>query len=553
MEKNSSSPNAEAPKGLLRDAQAPRSLQNPPPSLPSPPPSSSSADVAVDLSQLSPQEAADHLFRKSEILAPMVRASTTPLRVQALSHGASLTYTEELVDRSIIPTERIINVELGTIDYRMPIQTYSKKVQKRMTADKDNPDSKHGAILLRIDPFLERNRLIYQVGTGESNLALQAATKVINDVNGMDVNMGCPKKFSVSGGMGSALLSDTKRACDIISTLRRNLSKPVSAKIRLLDPEDPRPTLDFVRALIKSGANAITIHGRVVGDESHTNARWPTLVEVVKQLKQTEGVPIIVNGDLYTRADIREMKRRTGCDGVMLARPALYNISLFQKGEDKKESGKPDDEWECKKDEIPISQFQTTNHDGYYGYDSPLLHSRTKVVQEYIAHCVRYRAHSKNAKYVVCEVMNSRRAPNNRVPFLKMAFEGGQTIQSVCKCKSLDDLVRVWDVKWSIPLPSARTAADDAMQSAVVGKNGRTNDNRKDAGTPGDLHKYDDRYFLDSDRFCKERADAVAAALASSNKANSDGDEDEKKTEDGCEDNGIRSGDEGPDVKRRKI
>lgn len=86
--------------------------------------------------------------------------------------------------------------------------------------------------------------------------------------------MGCPKKFSVSGGMGSALLSDVKRACDIIFTLRRNLSKPVSAKIRLLDPDDPKPTFDFVRSLINAGANAITIHGRIVGDESHTTARW---------------------------------------------------------------------------------------------------------------------------------------------------------------------------------------------------------------------------------------------------------------------------------------
>lgn len=412
-------------------------------------------------------------------------------------------------------------------------------MQKRLAADKDNPDSKNGAVLLRIDPFVEKNKLIYQIGTGEATLALEAATKVINDVNGMDVNMGCPKKFSTSGGMGSALLSDVKRACDIISTLRRNLSKPVSAKIRLLDPDDPRPTLDFVRALIQAGANAITIHGRVVGDESHTMARWSTLVEVVRQLKQTESVPIIVNGDLYTREDIREMKRRTGCDGVMLARPALYNISLFQKGEE--EGGPPPNE---QKEDIPLPQFQTTNHKGYYGYNSPLLHSRTKIVQEYVAHCVRYRAHSKNAKYVVCEMMTSRRAPTNRTPFFNMGFEGGQTIQSVCQVRSLDDLVKVWDVKWNIPLPGA-TTTDDVMHNSTI---------NKDAETPGDLHNYDDRYFLDPDRFRKERTDAVDAALASSNdSAKLNGDEDEKKTEDCCEAGMICSRDNGPATKRPKL
>ena len=279
---------------ILQDAQSPHSLHTPPPKLPQ-----HDADANnIDLSQLSAREAANHLFLNSEILAPMVRASTTPLRTLALSHGATLTYTEELVDRSITPTERILNTQLGTIDYRVPFHTYSKKVQRRMLSDKDNPDSKNGAVLLRIDPLVEHNKLIYQIGTGESSLAVKAAEKVIADFVGVDVNMGCPKKFSVSGGMGSALLGDTKRACDIISTLRRNLgNKPVSAKIRLLDESDPRPTLDFVRALIQAGANAITIHGRIAGDEAHVNARWETLVEVVRQLKQTESVPIIVNGD----------------------------------------------------------------------------------------------------------------------------------------------------------------------------------------------------------------------------------------------------------------
>jgi len=320
-------------------------------------------------------------------------------------------------------------------------------------------------------------------------------------VNGMDVNMGCPKKFSVSGGMGSALLSDVKRACDIISTLRRNLSKPVTAKIRLLDPNDPQPTLDFVRSLIKAGANAITIHGRIVGDESHTMARWTTLVEVVKQLKQTESVPIIVNGDLYTRADIREMKRRTGCDGIMLARPALYNISLFRRGQDETTH----DADTASKEDIPLPTFQTTNHEGMYGYNSPLLHSRTTIVQEYISHCVRYRAHSKNAKYVVCEMMNSRRAPTNRVPFLNMEYETGQTIASVCKCKSLNDLVKIWDVTQTIPLPT--TAAN-------VTKTCKPNETE----AAGDLHNYDDRYFLDHDKFRNERKEEVEKVLAASAK-----------------------------------
>ena len=154
------------------------------------------------MSAIPAQEAANVLFTNSTILAPMVRASTIPLRTLALSYGASLVYTEELIDRSILDTERVVNTELGTIDYVKPLSTFPAKVQKRMVADTDNPDSSKGAILLRIDPSKEKDKLIYQIGTGEAGLAVKAAERVVGDVSGIDVNMGCPKKFSVSGGMG---------------------------------------------------------------------------------------------------------------------------------------------------------------------------------------------------------------------------------------------------------------------------------------------------------------------------------------------------------------
>ena len=41
------------------------------------------------------------------------------------------------------------------------------------------------------------------------------------DVDGIDVNMGCPKHFSVSGGMGSALLKKP----EVVHDVSRNVSK----------------------------------------------------------------------------------------------------------------------------------------------------------------------------------------------------------------------------------------------------------------------------------------------------------------------------------------
>ncbi len=411
-------------------------------------------------------ERASKLFQDAEILAPMVRASSIPLRSLALSYGCDLVYSEEIIDRAITSTERIYNEALGTIDYRKKLNSFSAKVQRRMAKNGDALPT-----VIRIDPKLERGRLIYQMGTGESNLALPAAMMVQNDVDGIDINMGCPKKFSVSGGMGSALLDDLPRACDIISTLRRNVNVPVSCKIRLL--KDDRSTLDFVTALVKAGACAVAIHGREVGDEAQQPAKLTRLVEVVKLLKSSAiGVPVIINGDMYTRNDMVNLKRQSGADAVMLARPALYNTSIFRKPT-----------FAAKNKEIEDCQEEEDR----YGYDSNLLLPKTKVIQDYLAHANAYDGHVKNIKYVVCEMMTNRRTPTNLTPFMPTKFPGGQTIDDICKCKTMDSLCKVWDVSTS-----------SAARVLVSSKDG------SDSGAV-DMHTYDDRYFLDPEALRKER------------------------------------------------
>eukprot|EP00568_Trieres_chinensis_P017875 CAMPEP_0183324024 /NCGR_PEP_ID=MMETSP0160_2-20130417/75928_1 /TAXON_ID=2839 ORGANISM="Odontella Sinensis, Strain Grunow 1884" /NCGR_SAMPLE_ID=MMETSP0160_2 /ASSEMBLY_ACC=CAM_ASM_000250 /LENGTH=503 /DNA_ID=CAMNT_0025491517 /DNA_START=26 /DNA_END=1537 /DNA_ORIENTATION=- len=424
------------------------------------------------LAGLPAQDRADALFRPRppsdpsygagvEILAPMVRASTAPLRSLALSYGADLTYTEEIIDRSITSCDRVVNDELGTVDYVKNVSSFSRKVKDRMRKRGEVP------VVLRIVPEAERGRLIYQMGTGESNLALPAALHVQADVDGVDINMGCPKKFSVSGGMGSALLSDPKRACDIIKTLRRNLEVPVSAKIRLL--KDDASTVDFVRSLVQAGANAIAIHAREVGDAPTTPAKWDRLENVVKVLKGTESVPIILNGDLYTRDDMIRMRRKTTADGIMLARPALYNTSIFRK---------------------PPPSAGGEWVEGMYGYDSPLLEDKTSVVRSYLEQSVRYASNPKNTKYVLCEFMNNRRTPPRLVLSMPQRYPEGQTIDAVCRCKTIEDLCKLWDVKVS---------ASSAPWKGDVGEWFHRQ------ASEGADRKYDDRYFLDPEGLRKER------------------------------------------------
>ena len=405
--------------------------------------------------ELSIQEKANLLYR-GEALAPMVRASTTPLRTLALRYGADFVYTEEFVDRSLIESTRIVNEEMGTVDYNRDISRYSKKKLKQLLSG-DVP-----ALLLRIDPKVERGKLICQIGSGEPELASEAALKVYQDVDAIDINMGCPKKFSVFGGMGSALLSDKKRACDVVRAVCEVMHPkglPVSAKIRLLS--DVESTIDFLSGLIEAGANAVAVHGRQRHDDAIYPADWESLRKVVVAFKQKfSHIPILVNGDFYTREEFDEFRRSTGAEGVLLARPALYNTSIFRKP--------------AESDSQSMKEF---------GYNSKLLLDKIKVAQDYLHEAVRYGIHYKNTKYVLCEFMSNRRTPIPRTPYLPQKFSGGQSVASTCACHSMDALCKVWDIDDSVVALSRLSK----QQS--------------------DPHKYLDSYFLNQDTRKRDDAD----------------------------------------------
>mmetsp|Transcript_34270 Transcript_34270/g.79178 ORF Transcript_34270/g.79178 Transcript_34270/m.79178 type:complete len:322 (-) Transcript_34270:767-1732(-) len=279
-------------------------------------------------------------------LAPMVRASTTPLRILSLRYGADAVYTEEIIDKSILGCDRVersVEVfrpsvkgerydknagdgdggsnnpdgsrkEYRVIDYVKSTAGMSDRQRRKMKTTGE-------PILLRIVPEIEGDRIVFQIGTGDSILASQAAEKVYRDVSAININMGCPKKFSTAGGMGAALLDDPQRAADIVRSIRSALPShiSVSAKIRLL--KDTPSTIDFVRTLVSAGASSITVHARTVGMKEQDEALLERLRPVIDSVKQYGGVEAVVNGDLYNREDMARVVEMSGADSVMVARP----------------------------------------------------------------------------------------------------------------------------------------------------------------------------------------------------------------------------------------
>lgn len=161
------------------------------------------------------------------------------------------------------------------------------------------------------------------MGTSDAVRALTAAQIVCKDVAAVDINMGCPKSFSISGGMGAALLTKPELIHDILTTLKRNLDTPVTCKIRLL--KSSQDTVELARRIEKTGVSALAVHGRRVADRPRDPAKWSEIADVVAALS----IPVIANGDVFEYEDIQCIKLATGASAVMVARGALWNASIF--------------------------------------------------------------------------------------------------------------------------------------------------------------------------------------------------------------------------------
>lgn len=169
------------------------------------------------------------------------------MRLLALEFGADIVYSEELIDWKMMKCQRRVNSVLGTVDFVDPLDS---------------------SVIFRTCEK-ERGKVILQIGTASADRALAVAKLVEKDVAGIDINMGCPKEFSVRGGMGAALAANMENAKKILTTLVTSLSVPVTCKIRIRKTTEE--TIAHVKELASTGIAAIAIHGRTRDERPHNS------------------------------------------------------------------------------------------------------------------------------------------------------------------------------------------------------------------------------------------------------------------------------------------
>lgn len=260
-------------------------------------------------------------YRDKVVLAPMVRSGELPSRLLALKYGADLVWGPETVDMSMIGTTKRFNPTTSTIDFtRLP--SNSSKIP---------PPVQRESVIYRLHPALEGKRLIFQLGTASPALAVKAAKLVASDVAGIDVNAGCPKPFSTTGGMGAALLQTPELLASILTALVQDVGEVykigISVKIRLLETSEKTKLL--VQRLCQTGITGLTVHCRTTQMRPRERALRDQL-RVIADVCREAGVACLMNGDVKNKDEALQLIQDYGVDGAMIATAAEANPSCFR-------------------------------------------------------------------------------------------------------------------------------------------------------------------------------------------------------------------------------
>ncbi len=143
----------------------------------------------------------------------------------------------------------------------------------------------------------------------------------------IDINMGCPvPKVATRANAGSALLKDPEKVGEIVKAVVQNVHTPITVKIRSGWDSDHINAVEIAKIVEKAGASAICVHPRTRAQGYSGKADW----NIIKEVKQNVGIPVIGNGDIQSCYDAKKMLDETGCDAIMIGRATLGNPWLIK-------------------------------------------------------------------------------------------------------------------------------------------------------------------------------------------------------------------------------
>ncbi len=154
------------------------------------------------------------------------------------------------------------------------------------------------------------------------------ASKICED-NGadiIDINMGCPVKKVVNGYAGSALMKDEILATKILESVSNSVKVPVTLKMRKGWDDNSLNAPKIAKIAENSGIKMITIHGRTRCQMYKGKSDW----KFVKNVKTNVKIPVLVNGDITNKENLKQALKDSKADGVMIGRGSYGRPWIFE-------------------------------------------------------------------------------------------------------------------------------------------------------------------------------------------------------------------------------
>lgn len=233
-------------------------------------------------------------------LAPMAGITDLPFRLICKENGAGLVYSEMVSAKALLYGDEKTKLLLKTCKEERPlaVQIFGSDVE-----------------------------------------AIGFAAKYVSEfADIVDINMGCPAPKVVKNGDGSRLLQDLDKVKEIVESAVKNSKVPVTVKMRIGWDFDSIVAVDAAKIIENAGASAIAVHGRTRSQYYSGQADW----NIIKQVKDAVSIPVIGNGDLRTKEDVKKAFEKYNVDAVMIGRGAFGNPWLFREAVTYMKDGKCD-------------------------------------------------------------------------------------------------------------------------------------------------------------------------------------------------------------------
>jgi len=219
--------------------------------------------------------------------------SDQAMRLLALEYGAPLVFSGLMLDKSVL---------------------YPNVMRKPLYAVSDQEHPIGGQLL----------------GSDPDTMARAAGRLNEFGYDLIDLNFACPAPKVTQKQRGGFLLTDPKKAIEIIRRVRLAVECPVLVKLRIGYDQSEESLENFWRICeqaVAEGIDGLVIHGRTVDQKYRGRSDWSFIARVKKAFPQ---MSVVGSGDIFLAEDLVERLDEYDVDGVLVARGAIGNPWFFR-------------------------------------------------------------------------------------------------------------------------------------------------------------------------------------------------------------------------------